>query len=52
MLVYKAQSAHQPRKFDAIISEIKQIKPKAQKWLEEIPVRKQALAHDGGSDME
>ena len=48
MLVYKAGSAHQLRKFDAIMKEIEKINPEARKWLDEIPVRQWALAHDNG----
>ncbi|CAH9097342.1 unnamed protein product [Cuscuta epithymum] len=48
VLVYRAGSAHQVRKFDAIIQEIDKINPEARKWLDKIPVAQWSLAHDGG----
>ena len=48
ILVYRAGNAHQLRKFDAILKEIKKINPESQKWLDEILVQQWALAHDGG----
>ncbi|CAH9076219.1 unnamed protein product [Cuscuta europaea] len=48
MLVYRAGSAHQVRKFDDIMKEIDKTNPDARKWLDKIHPPQWSLAHDGG----
>ena len=47
-LVWSAGSSHQIRKFNGFMEDIKKINRRAWEYLENIPVEKWTIAHDGG----
>ena len=47
-LVYRAGSQHQPRKYEACMTELKRLDDKCLEWFKRLDTKKWTLAHDGG----
>ena len=47
-LVYRAGSQHQPRKYEACMTELKRLDKKCLEWFNRLDTKKWTLAHDGG----